>query len=118
MTSNKFKGVDVRGYNLGLNKVKQDRHRQDSPSYKEGRSILSVDPEMLIKLYSGHGTPIIVDGAWNNKERFTHTSDIGIWKSYDGKISVQTNRGILHYSRENGVHVVPTRPENYISEEN
>ena len=107
---------NVHGYNLKLNKKKQDRHIKDSSYYEEGRSILTADPEILIKLYSGHGTLIIVDGLWSNKERFEHTADIGIWKSYDGKVSMQTNRGILHYSRENGVHVVPARPENYISE--
>ena len=118
MFSSKFEGIDIRGYYLGLDKVKQDRHRQGSLSYIEGRSILFADPIMLIRLYSGRGTPIIINGVWNNKERFEHTSNIGIWKSYDGKISVQTNRGIFHYSRENGVHIVPARPENYISKEN
>ena len=66
--------IDIRGYNLRLNKAKQDRHVQGSPSYNERRSILTVDPEMLIKLYTGRGTPIIIDGQWSNKERFVHTS--------------------------------------------
>ena len=102
--------MDTRGFNLKLNKIKQERHIADSPNYVDGRSILTSDPEMLLSLYAGVGTPINVDGAWFNKERFTHNDFIGIWKSPDGKISKKTRNGIIHYSKENGMHIVPAQP--------
>jgi len=102
--------LDTSGYNLKVNRPKQDRHLQGSPGYIEGRSILTADPEMLIHLHSGRGTPIIIDGVWSNKERFTHWDVVGIWKSPDGKVSEQTYRGIIHYSQKNGVHIVPAQP--------
>jgi len=98
-------------YNLNINKQKQNRHICDSPDYIEGRSILTADPETLVDLYAGKGTTIIIDGAWNNKERFTHTDIIGVWKSFDGNITLPTNRGILHYSYKKGVHIVPANPQ-------
>ena len=102
--------MDVRGYNLELNKQKQDRHIQDSPRYIEGRSVLTADPEMLIRLHLGRGTPIIIDGEWSGKERFTHGEVVGLWKSPDGKVSEHTCNGIIHYSRRKGVHIVPAQP--------
>jgi len=102
--------LDIRGYNLELNKTKQDRHIKHSPNYVEGRSVLTADPEMLIHLYLGRGVPIIIDGVWINKERFTHSDIVGIWKSPDGKVSAQTCNGIIHYSPKKGVHVVPAQP--------
>ena len=103
-------GLDTRGYNLKVNKSKQGRHIQGSPDYIEGRSILTADPEMLVRLHAGHGTPIIIDGVWSKKERFIHGDIVGIWKSPDGKVSVQTYNGIIHYSRKKGVHIVPAQP--------
>ena len=108
------RGCYIHGYNLNVNKIRQDRHIHGSPNYIKGRSILNADAEMLVNLYAGRGTPIIVNGVWNNKERFVHTDVIGVWKSHDGKNSLVTNRGVFHYSLEKGVHIVPAEPKNLI----
>ena len=104
----------IQGYCLEINKLKQDRHIQGSPNYIKGRSILIVDPKILIDLYAGYGVPIInISGIWNGKERFTHTDIIGVWKSYDGKTSLSTNNGMIHYSLQKGVHIVPAHPNDH-----
>jgi filamentous hemagglutinin len=98
--------------NLNVHYAKQNRHIVDSGNYMEGRSILTADPEMLIEMYAGKAAPIIIDGEWNNRERFEHTEFIGIWKSSDGVKSLPTSRGVIHYSKH-GVHIVPARPADY-----
>ena len=104
--------IDLSKYNLSVNKKKQAKHILEL-GYITGRSILTADPETLIKLYSGRGRPYISEkeGIWNNKEWFSHSEIIGIWKSSDGQENKQTTNGIIHYSPDNGVHIVPARPD-------
>jgi len=110
---NNNRGAYIQGYNLAIYRIKQNRHIQNSAGYIDGRSILTVEPEILVDLYAGKGNPFINEGAWNNKERFTHIDIIGIWKAPDGKTSLATKNGMLHYSPQKGVHIVPAHPNNH-----
>ena len=105
-------GTDARQtMSFFINPEKQGRHIVDSQYYVEGRSVLTVNPELLIKLYACKGTPCIdKNGKPSNKEIFIHTEEIGIWKDIEGRQSV-TNRGVIHHSNT-GVHIVPARPNN------
>jgi len=107
--------MNTYGYNLCIDTVKQGRHIVGSSYYQAGRSILTANPEMLVERYSGRGMPITINGNWINKERLEHSEIIGVWNSRDGKVSMSTNRGVFHYSRENGIHIVPARPADYVS---
>ena len=98
--------------NLNIHYAKQNHHVLGSGGYIEGRSVLTSDPEMLVRLYAGRGEPIIVNGKWNMRERFEHTEVIGIWKSSSTDETFSTTRGQIHYSKR-GVHIVPARPANY-----
>ena len=99
--------------NVFINLEKQGRHIENSQYYIEGRSILTTDPEMLMNLYAGKGIPIVVNGKQINKERFVHSDVIGIWKSLDGKLSLQTTKGVIHHSKKKGLHIVPAEPVDY-----
>lgn len=103
---------DIReNYNVTLNKSAQNRHIIGTDGYTKGRSVLSADANELIKLYQGKGElRFTSSGKWTNKEVFTHTETIGIWKSSDGSFSEKTNRGMIHYSKRKGLHIVPCRP--------
>lgn len=48
--------------------------------------------------------------VWNQKERFTHIAEIGIYKSKNTGRETVTNSGIIHYSKKKGWHIVPARP--------
>ena len=102
--------MDIKGYNLDINWSKQNRHLLGTTEYIHGRSVLTADPEMLLARYLGFGEPIVVNGVWIGKERFTHTDFIGEWKSKDGNASESTKNGVIHYSKLNGVHIVPALP--------
>ena len=106
--------MDISGYQLVVNWAKQNRHILKSPNYLSGLSVLEVDPEMLVKQYAGRGTPIKMNGVWTNKERFEHTNTIGTWNSSDGQHSLPTKRGVFHYSKTSGIHIVPARPADFI----
>jgi hypothetical protein len=105
--------MDMQGYNLGVNHDKQNIHIYGSAEYVAGRSILTAEPEMLIYRYAGRGDAITKNGVWNNREWFEHTSVIGIWNSEDSTESFPTTRGTFHYSKNNGIHIVPARPVDY-----
>ena len=88
----------------------QNKHIRGSHNFDPTRSELTADPVELIQLYAGKSLPQATkSGAWNQKERFTHTSEIGIWKDLHGRES-PTKEGIFHYSKKNGIHIVPARP--------
>lgn len=98
------------GYNLNLNKGAQDKHIQGTNNYILGRSILNVDADMLIKKYAGNAEPLKTrKGEWNQKERFTHDEYIGFYVNKEGKM-FPTKNGILHYSKNKGIHIVPANP--------
>jgi hypothetical protein len=93
-----------------LNKARQDKHIAETGAYDPARSTLTADPGELIKLYAGNGDPILTqDGVWNQRERFTHTSAIGIYRDLSGT-EIETKVGILHYAKIKGVHIVPANP--------
>ena len=95
---------------LVINWDKQGKHIKGHRNYIEGRSILTADPELLLKRYAGKGRKIIVDNEWPNKERFSHTETIGIWKTKNGEVAKPTKNGIFHYSKRESVHIVPADP--------
>ena len=98
-------------YNLGLNTEHQNRHITTSDGYIKGRSILTADADVLLKKYCGNGElQFSASGKWTNKEAFTHTEVIGIWKSLDGTQSAETTNGLIHYGKRKGVHIVPSNP--------
>ena len=105
-------------YPLKLNEGHQNKHIIGSSNFDPQRSTLTADPIELIKLYAGKSKPIPTKaGMWSEKERFTHTSEIGIWRDTNRGKEASTNKGILRYSKKNGVHVVPSDPNYRRSEE-
>lgn len=100
-----------KSYPLKLNTSLQNRHIRGSDSYDSTRSELTADPKELIRLYAGKSEPIMpASGVWNQKERFTHTSEIGIWRDRVTGESAPTRKGLLHYSKKRGIHIVPAKP--------
>ena len=94
---------------ININWEKQGKHIICSKYYIEGKSILTADPERIIKLHAGNGKKYITNnGSYKNKESFIHNKIIGIWKNEQGKQS-KTNRGTIHYSKT-GAHIVPSMP--------
>lgn len=102
-------------YPLIVNAAKQNKHIRGTSNFDPTRSELTADPEELIKLYAGKSEPVMPkSGKWNQKERFVHTSIIGIWRDLAGN-EVLTSRGMIHYSPKKGLHIVPSEP---VQEEN
>ena len=98
-------------YSLKLNVGMQNKHIRGTNNFDPTRSELTVDPEELIKLYAGKSEPIMPDsGMWNQKERFTHSSEIGIWRDKVTGKSTSTTVGLIHYSKKRGLHIVPAKP--------
>lgn len=99
-------------YSLTVNEGLQNKHIVGTNNYDPTRSTLTADPKELIALYAGKSNPIMPKSRiWNERERFTHTSEIGIWRDlYTGE-SLPTNNGQFHYSKKRGIHIVPTKPK-------
>jgi len=96
---------------LTVNSVAQNRHVQESPNFDASRGTLTADPQALIDLYAGKGAPIRTRrGEWNQRERFAHTEIIGMWRDKADN-ELPTNRGIIHYTKTKGAHIVPSNPE-------
>ncbi len=104
--------VELKEYSAKMNQGNQSKHIRGSHNFDSTRSELTVNPQDLYDLYSGKGYFIDKgNGAWNNRERFVHNSDIGIYRSkYTGE-EILTNAGIIHYSKKKGWHIVPARPQ-------
>jgi len=97
-------------YQISLNTAHQDKHIAGAENFDPMRSTLTADPAALLDLYAGEGDPIQTRaGEWNQRERFTHTSEIGVWRSIDGE-ELPTNKGIIHYTKRRGAHIVPADP--------
>ena len=98
-------------YNLSLNKGQQDKHIVGTNNYIEGRSILTADPQELIDMYAGEGFFFQKrNGDWKERTWFEHDDVIGKYIDKDGN-SIETTKGIIHYSKRKGVHVVPSNPK-------
>ena len=99
-------------YPLTLNETHQNRHIRGSDNFDPDRGTLTADPLELIRLYAGKGNPIQTNrGGWNQRERFIHTSEIGIWRNKSTGEESLTNAGIIHYTKRNGAHIVPANPK-------
>lgn len=94
-----------------IHQGKQDKHVENSLNYKQqvsnGKhpSILTADPEQLLHDFAGKGH---IDSP--TKETVNFGKPIG--KFYDvktGKYEI-TNRGTIHYDKNGGAHIVPSRP--------
>ena len=97
-------------YSLALNVGQQNKHIEGTAEFDPKRSKLNAAPEELIRLYAGRSNPIMPsNGIWNQRERFAHTFEIGVWRNEEGLL-LPTNRGIIHYSKRRGVHIVPADP--------
>ena len=100
-------------YSHEIREDRQGRHIPSNPFYIEGKSILTADPTELIWLYAGKSSPqFTLKGAWREREDFQHSSIIGIWKDLKGN-EAPTTRGVIHYSRHHGAHIVPHKPINW-----
>ena len=106
----------LENYNLSVNIDKQNRHIEGKKGYKEGRSVLTANPEMPIKRHAGKSQAIVSKGEFVNGERFIHTSDIGIYRTRDGRHEIPAKHEITHYhyAKEDGVHVVPAKPPEFV----
>jgi filamentous hemagglutinin len=87
----------------------QGKHIPGHNNFREGRSVLTADPEELGR-YAGTGqslnsTPIGMPGS---KERVDFGQHIGTTLDEAGNAS-DTTVGIIHYSSR-GIHIVPARP--------
>lgn len=101
-----------KSYPLTVNTGMQNKHIRGTNNFDPIRSELTADPGELIELYAGKGEPIMpVSGVWNQKERFTHTSEIGIWRDRATGDSTPTKKGLFHYSKKRGIHIVPAKPQ-------
>lgn len=101
-----------KSYPMTVNTGMQNKHVRGTNNFDPTRGELTADPEELIKLYAGKSEPIMpASGVWNQKERFTHTSKIGIWRNKATGESAPTRKGLLHYSKKRGIHIVPAKPQ-------
>lgn len=99
-------------YPLKLNEGAQNKHIRGTNNFDPARSELTADPNELLKLYAGKAEPIMPQsGVWNQKERFIHTHEIGIWRDKTTGKSALTKAGLIHYSKRKGVHIVPAKPK-------
>lgn len=102
----------LRGYSVSMNSYNQSKHIRGESNFDPTRGELTVNPQVLYARYSGKGQFLITNaGDWNSKERFVHSTDIGVYRSkYTGEETL-TNAGIIHYSKRKGWHIVPARPQ-------
>ena len=98
-------------YLLTINETHQNKHIAGSSNFDPARGTLTADPLELIKLYAGKGNPIQTNsGNWSQRERFVHTSVIGIWRDKNTGGESPINAGIIHYTKDKGAHIVPANP--------
>ncbi len=106
------KGI-TESYNLTLREGQQGKHILGHNNYLEGRSYI-VDASMkdiqeCIKKHAGNGTiNRYRNGDWDNTESIVDNSIVGYVLSID-KTWIATNKFKIHYSKEKGTHMVPTR---------
>ena len=97
----------VHGFSTKVNAGKQGKHIVGSNNYQQGKSIFygsSADAQRLVDKYAGTGTWVSA-----NKERVNFGKVIGKYVNKEANISVETNMGIIHYSKT-GTHIVPSAP--------
>ncbi|GAB7391636.1 polymorphic toxin type 50 domain-containing protein [Lactococcus garvieae] len=96
-----------------IHQGKQDKHMEGSLNYKQqvsngkNPSILTADPKQLLRDFSGKGKPT---GDLGTKERVDFGKPIGkYYNNRTGEYEI-TNKGIIHYDKNGGAHIVPARP--------
>jgi RHS repeat-associated protein len=89
---------------------KQGKHIPGHNNYTPGRSVLSGDAEELGRA-AGTGQQVgkTQVGLPGSKERVVYDDVIGQYVDDAGN-AVDTNVGIIHYSKD-GIHIVPGRPQ-------
>lgn len=99
--------------NVKIQWDKQNKHVFGKHNFLEDRSIFQhSDPQGLLAKFAGKGIKDnnVLAGSPGYKELVDFEEHIGIWKSRDGKISLPTTRGTIHYAKD-GAHIVPAHPE-------
>ncbi len=92
------------------------KHIPGRHNYIEGRSIFEhSDPQKLIDNFAGTGQKVnhVLPGKPGYKEIIDFREHIGIWKTKDGKFSLPTTKGTIHYSKD-GCHIIPAKPNNFL----
>ena len=93
---------------------KQGKHIKGHNNYIPGRSYLTIpesEIQELVNKCAGTGElQRTTSNKWKNKEVVTVDRDIGIYVDLNTGSEIETNRFVIHYSK-NGVHIVPTRPK-------
>ncbi|MDY3007090.1 phage minor capsid protein, partial [Anaerococcus porci] len=104
-------------YNLNIHKGRQDKHVFGTNNYindlnngKYNSYLLDkVNPQELVDKYSGKGIfERTRKGNWKNKELVTCDEFIGVNIDNISDDFKYTNKFYIHYSKEGGVHIVPT----------
>jgi hypothetical protein len=96
-----------------LNPAKQDKHIVGTNNYREGRSVLPVNPRQLLARFAGRSRQVgqIPLGQAGHKENFDAGDEIiGIYKNSKTGDIAETTRGTIHYGSDGSAHIVPTRP--------
>lgn len=100
----------LKDFSTKINQGSQSKHIRGSHNFDETRSELTVDPQELYDLYSTNGKLLDWKGEWNSRELFVHDDIIGIYRNKNNGREVETNAGIIHYSKKKGWHIVPASP--------
>jgi hypothetical protein len=104
-----------------INTGKQNKHIMGANEYKvalsnprtKHKSILTATPEELAKK-AGSGQSVnnkIKFGEAGYKERVDFGKEIGIWKSRNGSMEIETTNGIITYDKKGEIHIVPSAPD-------
>ena len=102
----------LKDFSTDMNPGAQSKHIRGSHNFDETRSELTVDPQELYDLYSSKGKFLKKNnGEWNHKQRFRHSENIGLYRTLNSTEGIPTKRGIIHYSKRKGWHIVPTAPK-------
>ena len=111
------RAIDCGKVNLRIHRGRQEKHISGTQNYRQelekGKdpSILTADPNELIKIHAGNGVSLFKKGKWIQAERFLHDSVIGLYKNKRYGQTFPTKCGRIHYSNR-GAHIVPDKENN------
>lgn len=94
---------------------KQNTHIPGSPDFAPGRSEFThPDPQGLLDRFAGKGQPVN-PGAPNlgnpgYRERVDFGENIGKYFGKGWEEGTPTTKGIIHYNKDLGAHIIPARP--------
>ncbi len=98
--------------NVKIHWDSQNKHIPGKHNYIAGKSIFEhKDPQKLIDQFAGKGRRAnnVKPGNPGYLEIVDFKEHIGIWLEKDGKLSLPTTKGKIHYSKK-GAHIVPYYP--------